>query len=314
MCIDCCSVSMYTFPINHTAVSRRSTGLLQRCQVQNIKRPTTTSPNTTTNVKRLQQQRRRQPLLLANSQHRTDTTSVTFTPYYRICKTAIQYGRLSSLKHLQDKHLHHLDRQDDRYARIAARFGQLECLVWLCRQGFSCHCSSVCTVAAENGHVEVLQWLRAALDPPCPWNVTTCAAYAARNGHIRMLEWIRVQDSTARKWTAGVTAEAADFGQLQVLQWLRALDPPCPWNEGVCNAAAENGHLPVLQWVRAQHPPCPWGERTCHFATIQGHLEVLQWIVANGCPIDWHYCKWLAREKAALSQWIEDNEPVSYVS
>jgi hypothetical protein len=38
---------------------------------------------------------------------------------------------------------------------------------------------------------------------------------------------------------------------LEVLQWLRNQDPPCPWNEHTCTAAAANGNLDVLQWLRS---------------------------------------------------------------
>ena len=41
----------------------------------------------------------------------------------------------------------------------------------------------------------------------------------------------------------------AKYGHLDVLQWARAQDPPCPWDAWVCSDAAENGHLDVLQWV-----------------------------------------------------------------
>ena len=39
---------------------------------------------------------------------------------------------------------------------------------------------------------------------------------------------------------------SARAGKLELLQWLRAQDPPCPWNEGTCLAAAKGGHLKVL--------------------------------------------------------------------
>ena len=43
-------------------------------------------------------------------------------------------------------------------------------------------------MAAVNGHLEVLQWLRA---NGCPWNANTCA-WAARNGHLELMNWARV--------------------------------------------------------------------------------------------------------------------------
>ncbi len=75
---------------------------------------------------------------------------------------------------------------------------------------------------------------------------------------------------------------------INVLQWLRAQDPPCPWNEETCGYAAVGGHLKVLQWLRAQDPPCPWDEETCSSAAENGHLEVLQWLRAQDPPCPWN--------------------------
>ena len=51
-----------------------------------------------------------------------------------------------------------------------------------------------------------------------------------------------------------VSIAAADGGHIDVLQWARSQDPPCPWDEYVCRYAAMNGHLDVLQWARSQDP------------------------------------------------------------
>ena len=48
---------------------------------------------------------------------------------------------------------------------------------------------------------------------------------------------------------------ASGNGHLEILQWLRSQDPPCPWTEVFCLIAAQNGHLEILQWIRAQDPP-----------------------------------------------------------
>jgi len=62
-------------------------------------------------------------------------------------------------------------------------------------------------------------------------------------------------------------------GYLDVLQWLRAQDPPCPWDFRVCYYAAETGHLDVLQWIRAQDPPCDWNEDVFRGAAQYGCRE-----------------------------------------
>jgi len=45
--------------------------------------------------------------------------------------------------------------------------------------------------------------------------------------------------------------------------------------KSTCEGAAENGHLDVLQWARAQDPPCPWDAGFSKAAAKYGHLDVL---------------------------------------
>ena len=78
---------------------------------------------------------------------------------------------------------------------------------------------------------------------------------------------------------------AAGNGHLEVLQWLRAQDPPCPWNEWTCRSAAGNGHLEVLQWLRAQDPPCPWDT----WVWREAAENVVTWLKTQNLPDDWWY-------------------------
>ena len=55
--------------------------------------------------------------------------------------------------------------------------------------------SRVCSEAAENGHLDVLQWARTQ-DPPCAWDVGVCR-YAAGDGHLDVIEWLRTQNLPA---------------------------------------------------------------------------------------------------------------------
>ena len=54
----------------------------------------------------------------------------------------------------------------------------------------------------------------------------------------------------------GYGASTTVLGDLNALQ-VRSQDPPCPWDERTCSFAAEGGHLDVLQWARSHDPPCP---------------------------------------------------------
>jgi hypothetical protein len=112
----------------------------------------------------------------------------------------------------------------------AAWYGSLDVLKWAYQRepAFVIHHPNICSAAAHNGHLEVLQWAR---QQGCPWGTATC--------------WL-----------------AAEAGHLAVLQWAR--QHGCPWDEETCAWAAEGGHLELLRWARQQG--CPWDKSACAWA------------------------------------------------
>ena len=193
----------------------------------------------------------------------------------------------------------------DNFARVAAGFGHLELVKWLCReQGFATDsklmmnavfggnlelvrwlhgegCESgyitidTCCLAARGGHLEVLRWL---LGKGCSWDEEVCAA-AGMGGHLQVLQWLRAEGCP---WDAQTCFRAAERGHLEVLRWAR--ENGCPGSDegGACAAAAHCGTLDVLQCLRAAG--YPWDIVTCHYAAEQGHVETLRWARENGCP------------------------------
>lgn len=102
-----------------------------------------------------------------------------------------------------------------------------------------------------------------------PWGGWVWPEARAKAGDLAALQWTHpARDET-------VYDAAAREGRLDMLQWLRAQDPPCPWDESVCRGAA-NGGLDVLQWLRAQEPPCPWNARHCAVLARSGPVQ--DWI------------------------------------
>jgi hypothetical protein len=119
-------------------------------------------------------------------------------------------------------------------------------------------------------------------NPPYPWDgagmgMLAATTGAARQGHLHVLQWLRAQDPPC-SWNIYTCSFGAMSGRLDLLQWMLAQDPPCPCDEETCSEAARNGHLELLQWLRAQDPPCPWDANTCSLAALNGHLELLQWL------------------------------------
>ena len=168
-----------------------------------------------------------------------------------ICYIAAKYSRLEILQwaRAQDPpcpwHEH--------ACTIAAKYGRLEVLQWLRRQEPPCPWSANTDYqAAQYRQLACLQW---AHDNGCPRAGEYTCEVAAQNGHLAVLQWVRAQDPPY-PWTSRVCTEAAKGGHLEVLQWARAQDPPCPWNFTAIQAAT-NGHDEVAQWLRDNGCPEP---------------------------------------------------------
>src|SRR4029079_513747 len=87
---------------------------------------------------------------------------------------------------------------------LAARYGQLELLKWGVEQAGWKLEARLCTAAAEGGHVEVLEWLRA---NGCPWDDYVCG-HAAQAGQLGVLQWLRANDYPWDRFTFSSAAEA----------------------------------------------------------------------------------------------------------
>jgi len=199
---------------------------------------------------------------------------------------------------------------DGHTAVRAAERGHLHVLEWFCSFMFL-DWKRVCLAAIPPGHLHVLQWVHAkgrwpsSLNDTLFWDGTTCAT-AAKGGHGHVLLWLmRQQVPCDDTWTLG----AAEGGHLDLLQTLRALDPPCPWNAGkICAAAAAKGHLALLQWVHAQDAQWIWdGVHIC--AIRGGHLAVLSWLWTvlrdDDDPNHPKFCHWAAYVgELAVLQWL----------
>ena len=139
---------------------------------------------------------------------------------------------------------------------------------------------------------------------------------AARYGRLEVMEWARLQGYSVA-WKIGwfyigpkTCAKAAEYGQLQALQWLKEND--CPWDNhtcqaaDTCQAAARNGHLSCLQWARENG--CEWDKNTCSAAAGNGHISCLQWARENGCEWDKITCSAAAGNgHISCLKWAREN-------
>jgi len=77
-----------------------------------------------------------------------------------------------------------------------------------------------------NGHLAVLRWARA---HDCPWSFHTCK-YAAEEGQLEVLQWVRENDATGEIWGENrVLYYAAGPREQEVLTWLDQVNGPLGW-------------------------------------------------------------------------------------
>ena len=116
--------------------------------------------------------------------------------------------------------------------------------------------TGACAKAAENGHLEVLKYLRE--EVKAPWNSRT-AYRAAENGHLHILEYL-----VERKYDQFVV--------------------------DACRGAAMEGQLDCLKYLR-ETAKAPWDLMAVYFAHEYSRPECVQYLLDNNCPLPlfWRY-------------------------
>ena len=224
------------------------------------------------------------------------------------CELAARSGQLEALQWLRSP-----EREGGpcpwswKVTTTAAQNGQLEMLKW-CRIEAKPPCEWnvwACNSAAKDNHLDVLKWALTEAVPPAPVDISRCWYIAIEKGNIEIMAWLLEHDRQgciakqvgedavgAYGHEGGPCAVAAEHGQLEALQWLRAPERdrgPCPCGWHVCHEAAKNGDLSMLKWARTvSDPPLPWNEMTCTAAVQDGNLDLLKWLRNEANP----RCPW----------------------
>ncbi|KAI9222149.1 hypothetical protein BC828DRAFT_379141 [Blastocladiella britannica] len=170
---------------------------------------------------------------------------------------------------------------DVMYAPIhaAARAGSVKALQWWRTAGCAhpAAFSRVAQLAAINGHVQILDWVRESCLPLIMDENTLDTV--SINGHATVLAWLEDHDLASKlPYSSLAFSQSASRGHLQVLQWWKQSGrlPKC--KSAAVDLASANGHVRVLQWVHAESG---WRfeatPRAIDGAAANGRLEVLQW-------------------------------------
>lgn len=99
---------------------------------------------------------------------------------------------------------------------------------------------------------------------------------AVRYGRVEVMEWAHQEGHAIHKWHGSLLcAEAAKYGQLQALRWLRANHQR--WDCQTISDTACYGHLNIFS-IRDENG-CHWdSSKTCSVAVRHGHLSILQYV------------------------------------
>jgi hypothetical protein len=164
-----------------------------------------------------------------------------------------------------------------------ARTNKLELLKWI-REEKKCKWDEdTIEAAASQGNLEMVKYCVA---NKCPINMWSCA-WAAQNGHLEVLKYLR--EEAKAPWDWRTAARAAQNGHLHILEYLveRKYDK---YNELACRNAAENGHLDCLKYLH-ETAKAPWDSRAVREAHENKHPECLQYLLDNNCPLPsgWSY-------------------------
>ena len=164
-----------------------------------------------------------------------------------------------------------------------ARTNKLELLKWI-REEKKCEWDSgTIDVAAYQGNLEMVKYCVA---KKCPINAFACAD-AAENGHLEVLKYLRETAKAPWDWKTAIWA--AENGHLHILEYLveRKYDQ---YSTRVCWEAAGNGHLDCLQYLH-ETAKAPWDSEAVRKAHKNDHPDCVQYLLDNNCPLPdgWRY-------------------------
>ena len=170
-------------------------------------------------------------------------------------------------------------------------------------------------IAAENGHLTVIQWLyeqnipfessdnfeqmvasslhasqanrdeflRFLHELGSPWSLYLIAS---EKGYLDIIKWLYEQleipfENPNSEIHVGINlmARAVDGGFIDILQYLHTHG--CDWNSIICSHAACYGKLDCLRYLHENG--CEWDSLTTTGASRNGHLDCLIYAHENGC-------------------------------
>ena len=173
--------------------------------------------------------------------------------------------------------------EEQYFCMKVARTNKLELLKWA-REEKKCEWEQdTIYTAAYQGNLEIVKYCVA---NECPINESACDG-AAQNGHLEVLKYLR--ETAQAPWNSSTAALTAGNGHLHILEYLveRKFDE---FTDGACAAAAQNGQLDCLKYLH-ETAKVPWDSWAVRWAHNYKHPDCVQYLLVNNCPLPegWRY-------------------------
>ena len=141
----------------------------------------------------------------------------------------------------------------------------------------------VCSELANHGQFSLLEQLPSFLNiPEEPTEENKTFQQMVCRGNATSIPWL------CQTYPAHVSPElcqqAAELKNLEQLQILRGLQPPCPWDASTSESALEwrTDGVPMLRWILHQDDPCPVDLSDARLypciIAASGHVQLMQQI------------------------------------
>ena len=196
-------------------------------------------------------------------------------------KTKFYIGEMSSMSTLEvaweNRSLWPSWWDETNFCSQVAGTNKLELLKWAREEKKCTWNSRTINAAADQGNLEMVKYCVA---NECPIGTYACA-HAAQNGHLEVLKYLR--EEVKATWDSRTASWAAAKGHLHILEYLveRKYDQ---YSVYACAFAAENGHFDCLKYLH-ETAKAPWDEKAVREAHENNQPECLQYLLDNNCPL-----------------------------
>eukprot|EP00941_MAST-03F_sp_MAST-3F-sp1_P003077 g3077.t1 len=133
------------------------------------------------------------------------------------------------------------------------------------------------------------------LEPQCRFNARIALRH--KTGWIpkQVLKYVEEKTEKGVSLTYRHLIEVVKENNFEVVKWAGTFNEFV--KKHLCEEAAEQGQLHMIQWSRQQQPPLFLDADSCQNAFDNGHYNTLKWMVKNGC-------KWYEEESIDFMKYV----------